>query len=1138
MLLELINRRFYVLRILVILGCFVGPQSALAQLNPTFVGDAVSLGGDCYRITDAITNQIGAVWYDNTIDFTTDFDVVFDLNMGSNDADGADGIVLVFKPNPNPEIGNNGGGLAYEGIQNNIAIEFDTWQNFDNGDPFEDHIALISNGIVNHNAGTNLAGPIVASNVSNNIEDGQFHEVKVLWRVNTQTITVFFDCVQRLSFSRDFVNTNFGGISDVFFGFVGSTGGAVNVQQLCFKRLTFVDDFFLDDETICDGSSLNTVDVSYDGAVSYAWSPVVGVSNPNIPNPVFTPTTTTTYTVTITDECNEVIQESFTIEVLPTDSPIFDPVPPICEGATLTPLPTTSNNGISGTWSPALDNTTTTTYTFTPDDTTCTTTTTLEIVVNPNITPIFDPVAAICLGEVLNPLPTVSNNGISGSWTPALNNNTTTTYTFTPDAGQGCTVQTNLEIVVNANIIPTFNAVDAICSGDTLPPLPTISNNGISGSWSPALNNTITTTYSFTPDGIQCADVVELTIEVDSTDTDGDGVFDFCDLDDDNDGLIDTIDSAYRGIESWEVVTFGTSFHVSSVDDNSGLASANWQTSLLNSGATQINTVDDFTGTQPNFLGPGINITSATTGTSNISLTTNQISGPDNISGNAINYELDASGATVTFDIFFDNPVRAAGFELIDYFDSNFGADYSTSILIDDANITTFLTEGVGFNISGVEPLVDGANSVSVLVGHSVEVFFGVVSEISFSKLTVILEKVDSGTGDFASIDAIKYVLASDVTDSLFNHNDLDSDNDGIPDNIEAQTTANYIAPSGAPNTGFVDSNLDGLDDRYDDGQTGVGSNAEGNYTHIGFGLLPVNTDGADQPDFFDDNSDNDAFSDADESGFTLSGVTGSNGLDNDPSVEAFDNYTDVNGEASDGLNFFLLDTDGDTFANGSNAAPTLTDFDYRDFLLEIPLFDPVDPICSGDDLAPLPTTSNNGITGSWSPALDNTTTTTYTFTPDPGQDADTATLEIIVFPNTVPVFSVSNSICLGDPLAPLPTVSDNGIVGTWSPAIDDSVTTLYTFSPIDGQGCVTEVFLEIAVNPIPDIVIPVSLEVCDDEIPDGLTAIDLTIKNAEVTGSNPNYSVSYHIDQSDADGNVNALPIPYTNVSNPQDVI
>ena len=32
--------------------------------------------------------------------------------------------------------------------------------------------------------------------------------------------------------------------------------------------------------------------------------------------------------------------------------------------------------------------------------------------------------------------------------------------------------------------------------------------------------------------------------------------------------------------------------------------------------------------------------------------------------------------------------------------------------------------------------------------------------------------------------------------------------------------------------------------------------------------------------------------------------------------------------------------------------------------------------------MSPLPATSLEGITGSWSPALDNTTTTIYTFTP------------------------------------------------------------------------------------------------------------------------------------------------------------
>ena len=47
------------------------------------------------------------------------------------------------------------------------------------------------------------------------------------------------------------------------------------------------------------------------------------------------------------------------------------------------------------------------------------------------------------------------------------------------------------------------------------------------------------------------------------------------------------------------------------------------------------------------------------------------------------------------------------------------------------------------------------------------------------------------------------------------------------------------------------------------------------------------------------------------------------------------------------------------------------------------PTFTQVDPICNGDFLAALPTTSNNGVTGTWSPAIDNTATTIYTFTPD-----------------------------------------------------------------------------------------------------------------------------------------------------------
>jgi gliding motility-associated-like protein len=107
------------------------------------------------------------------------------------------------------------------------------------------------------------------------------------------------------------------------------------------------------------------------------------------------------------------------------------------------------------------------------------------------------------------------------------------------------------------------------------------------------------------------------------------------------------------------------------------------------------------------------------------------------------------------------------------------------------------------------------------------------------------------------------------------NYLDIDSDNDGIADIIEAQTTIGYQAPLG------LDADGDGIDNRFD-------------INNGGTALIPVNTDGTDNPDYIDTDTDNDTFSDllegydTDNNGVANTVPTG-NDSDNDGLDDAFD---------------------------------------------------------------------------------------------------------------------------------------------------------------------------------------------------------------------------------------------------------
>ncbi len=71
----------------------------------------------------------------------------------------------------------------------------------------------------------------------------------------------------------------------------------------------------------------------------------------------------------------------------------------------------------------------------------------ISIEVQQPVVPAFDPIAAYCQGSTIPNLPTSSTNGISGTWIPAINNQQTTNYTFTPSGG-GCVANGNLTITI------------------------------------------------------------------------------------------------------------------------------------------------------------------------------------------------------------------------------------------------------------------------------------------------------------------------------------------------------------------------------------------------------------------------------------------------------------------------------------------------------------------------------------------------------------------------------------------------------------------------------------------------------------------------------------------------------------------
>ncbi|WP_165758832.1 gliding motility-associated C-terminal domain-containing protein [Niastella yeongjuensis] len=264
---------------------------------------------------------------------------------------------------------------------------------------------------------------------------------------------------------------------------------------------------------ICLGDPAPALPATSNNGYTGSWSPAV-----------IDPNQSGTYTFTPSISCADPVTITVTvIQKQPVTFP-FGPGLVLCGTGAVPILTNTSNEGVTGTWNPAvIDPTHSGTYVFTPTvpPPGCLTGTIFTLVVNPPIMPTFSfpGSESICTGGSVPTLPNQSQNGITGNWIPAVvDPNNSGTYTFTPDPGQ-CALPATYTLTVKPIIPPVFssfpNSKDTICDGDPAPVLPAASDIGQTGTWTPAVvSNTKSGTYVFTSTSDPCAPPTTVTITV------------------------------------------------------------------------------------------------------------------------------------------------------------------------------------------------------------------------------------------------------------------------------------------------------------------------------------------------------------------------------------------------------------------------------------------------------------------------------------------------------------------------------------------------------------------------------------------------------------------------------------------------
>ncbi len=282
--------------------------------------------------------------------------------------------------------------------------------------------------------------------------------------------------------------------------------------------------------TICNGAS---VTLTASGGGTYTWSNSGGTNAAA----TFSPTTSTTYSVTVTDgnNCSATASRLVTVNANPTAG-ITPANPSICNGASQT---LTASGGGTYAWSNSgginaaatFSPISTTVYTVTVTNANnCSATASASVTVNPIPNAIINGPTTVCSG--LQATLTASGGG-TYNWSNSLGTNasitvtptSTTTYTVTVTGTGNCTATASQTVSVQSSPTATISGGSAVCIGSSIT---LTANGGNTYAWSGGLGSnaaitvspTTTTTYTVTVSiGANCSATASQTVTVNQNPT-------------------------------------------------------------------------------------------------------------------------------------------------------------------------------------------------------------------------------------------------------------------------------------------------------------------------------------------------------------------------------------------------------------------------------------------------------------------------------------------------------------------------------------------------------------------------------------------------------------------------------------------